>query len=547
MKSKEIVRLFVAWLLLAACVECVHGQTQDPLIVRMAANENALLASIGKHAPLVETYLQIVSKNGEAPIMDRYFLHRLDLGGTIRGTLYDQPENSNSRLSAVWKIASLSVRHAPLSFNPSGFVEMLSPDIRGFDPSKFRFQYLRSEFIGSVKTFVYDVVPMKSGYFRGRFWIEEHGHLVRFTGTFVGNCSESHPQYMHFDSWRYNVKPSVWLPAAVYVEEPVPGGVLHGQVRIWGYGLNARLHDPSSSVTVAVDNAVDRSDDSVDMDSLASLLAWKDLAVSNILDRLERAGILAPHSSFDSVLDQIVINLSVPNDLTFTEPVHCRVILTTPIEATTVGNTILISKGLIETLPNEESIASVVAFELAHLIRSSSVDTRYSFADRTMFPDRKVSRNLSFAHSENEDEKAATVAVDLVKKSMYGDKLGSIGLYYQQMSLGIGKLKELYRPETGDSLISPAGKPWVLAQFAEKSTQLEPRNLHQLAALPLGSNLVVDPWSGEVRLNNAPRMAPHAADEKRPFEVVPVYFRLQATSEVVLDAGGGETVIKAAR
>ena len=89
MKRKEIARLFVAWLLLAACVECVHGQTQDPLIVRMAANENALLASIGKHAPLVETYLQIVSKDGGAPIMDRYFLHRLDLGGTIHGTLYD--------------------------------------------------------------------------------------------------------------------------------------------------------------------------------------------------------------------------------------------------------------------------------------------------------------------------------------------------------------------------------------------------------------------------------------------------------------------------
>ena len=56
MKRKEIARLFVAWLLLVSCVECVHGQTQDPLIVRMAANENALLASIGKHAPLVETY-----------------------------------------------------------------------------------------------------------------------------------------------------------------------------------------------------------------------------------------------------------------------------------------------------------------------------------------------------------------------------------------------------------------------------------------------------------------------------------------------------------
>jgi hypothetical protein len=498
----------------------------------MAANENAMLARIGKRAPLVETYLQVVAKNGETPFTDRCYLHRIDIGSAIRETLYDQPERQRSMLSTAWKFASLSVRHAPISFNSSGFVEMLSPDIHGLDPDQFKFEFLHNEFIGNVKTAVYDVSPAKAGYFRGRFWIEEHGNLVRFTGAFAGSGSESHPRYLHFDSWRLNVKPGVWLPAAVYVEEPVPGGIVHGQIRIWGYGLDARLHDPTSSVTVSVDNAVDRSGDGTDTDPLASLEAWKDLAASNILDKLERAGILAPHSSFDSLLDQIVVNLSVPNNLAFAEPVHCRVMLTTPIEATTVGNTILISIGLIETLPNEESIASVVAFELAHIIQSNTVDTRYSFADRTMFPDRKVSRDLYLAHSDKEDEKAADAAVNLIKKSMYGDKLGSIGLYYQQMALGIGKLNGLYRPETGDSLISPIGKPWLLAMLAEKSPRLEPGNPRQLAALPLGSNLVVDPWTGEVRLSDAPRAIPQTASEKRPFEVVPVYFRLRVAPEV---------------
>jgi len=547
MRSKGIVQFFAAWMLLAACVECVHAQTQDPLIVRMTANENAMLARIGKHTPLVETYLQVTGKNSETPDRDWYYLHRIDLGSALRETLYDQPERSSSKLSTAWKIASLLVRHGPLLFNSAGFVEMLSPDIHGFDPDKFRFEFLHNEFIGNVKTAVYDVLPAKPGYFRGRFWIEEHGNLVRFTGVVASKISEPHPRYLHFDSWRLNVKPRVWLPAAVYVEEPVPGGILHGQMRIWGYGLDARLHDPSSSVTVSVDNAVDRSADGTDMDPLASLQAWKDFAASNILDKLERAGILAPHSSFDTVLDQIVVNLSVPNDLTFPEPVHCRVMLTTPIEATTVGSTILISKGLIETLPNEESIASVVAFELAHLIQSNTVDTRYSFADRTMFPDRKVSRDLYLAHSGKEDEKAAEVAVNLIEKSMYGDKLGGIGLYYQQMALGIGKLNGLYRPETGDSLISPAGKPWLLAQLAEKSPRLEPGNPRQLAALPLGSNLVVDPWTGEVRLSDAPRMMPQTASEKRPFEVVPVYFRLRAAPELALCIGGAETVAVAVR
>jgi hypothetical protein len=547
MRRKGIAQFFAAWILLAACVECVYAQTQDPLIVRMATNENAMLARIGKQAPLVETYLQVVGRNGESPITDRYYLHRIDLGSAIRETMYDQPERQRSKLSNAWKFVSMSVRRAPISFNSSGFVEMLSPDIHGFDPGKFKFEFLHNEFIGNVKTAVYDVRPAKPGYFRGRFWIEEHGNLVRFTGTFAGSGSESHPRYLHFDSWRLNVKPGGWLPAAVYVEEPVPGGIVHGQIRIWGYGLDARLHDPLSSVTVSVDNAVDRSDDGTDMDPLASLEAWKDLAASNILDKLEHAGILATHSSFDSVLDQIVVNLSVPNDLAFAESIHCRILLTTPIEATTVGNTILISKGLIETLPNEEAIASVVAFELAHLIQSNTVDTRYSFADRTMFPDRKVSRDLYLAHSGKEDEKAAEVAVTLLKKSMYGDKLGGIGLYYQQMALSTGRLNELYRPETGDSLISPGGKPWLLAWLAEKSLRLEPGNPHQLAALPLGSNLVVDPWTGEVRLNDAPRVVPQTTDEKRPFEVVPVYFRLRVVPEVAVGTGNAATVAVAAQ
>ena len=163
-----------------------------------------------------------------------------------------------------------------------------------------------------------------------------------------------------------------------------------------------------------------------------------------------------------------------------------------------------------------------------------------------MFPDRKVNRDLYLAHSDKEDEQAAKVAINLLKKSMYGVKLGGIGLYYQQMTLGIGKLNGLYRPETGDSLISPAGKPWLLTQLAEKSPRLEPGNPHQLAALPLGSNLVVDPWSGEVRLNDAPRVMPQTAGEKRPFEVVPVYFRLRVASEAALGTGGTDKVPVAA-
>jgi len=30
--------------------------------------------------------------------------------------------------------------------------------------------------------------------------------------------------YFHFDSWRQNLQPGVWLPVGVYVEEDLPEG-----------------------------------------------------------------------------------------------------------------------------------------------------------------------------------------------------------------------------------------------------------------------------------------------------------------------------------
>ncbi len=512
------------------------AQAVDPLIVKMAANEKQMLAKVSKYAPLVETYLQLVGKDGELPITDRYFLHRVSLGKTLNETAYEAPGKHVSRFSEIadsLRFAPLLVHRAPLSFDTGGFIEMLSPDIRGFDPTNYKIDFFRNEFLGSLKTSVFDVTPAKkTGYFRGRLWIDADGHLVRFLGTFSDDRSHSHPRYVHFDSWRVNVKDRDWLPAAIYIEETLPEGTLHGQVRVWGYGLQDYLHGRSSNVTVTVDNAVDHSENGSDVDPVSAMQSWKDLATDNILDKMERAGILAPRGSFDKILDQIVVNLSVPNDLSFSEPVHCRILLTTPIEATTVGNTILLSKGLIETLPSEEAIASVIAFELAHLVKSTAVDTRFSFADRMMFADREVSKQLALGHPAQENERAAVVAVALLNKSMYADKLDNISLYYQQMLTDVGRLRDLYRPGIGDSLVSPAGKPWVLAALAGKGPHLEPANPQQLAALPLGSNLVVDPWSGEVRLSDAPRVLPRSVDEKRPFSVVPVYVRLKGVTTV---------------
>ncbi len=74
-----------------------------------------------------------------------------------------------------------------------------------------------------MRTWVFDVHPKVAGMgrFYGRVWIEDQdGNVVRFNGTYTNPASEDDSRYyFHFDSWRMNVQPGIWLPVAIYVEE----------------------------------------------------------------------------------------------------------------------------------------------------------------------------------------------------------------------------------------------------------------------------------------------------------------------------------------
>ena len=69
-----------------------------------------------------------------------------------------------------------------------------------------------------------------------------------------------------------NIQPGIWLPAAVYVEESQrtenPKSVgLKAQTHFWGYSLKLPTRD-SENVSVKVDDALDRSNDSQDVGPL---------------------------------------------------------------------------------------------------------------------------------------------------------------------------------------------------------------------------------------------------------------------------------------
>jgi hypothetical protein len=334
-----------------------------------------------------------------------------------------------------------------------------------------------------------------------------------------------------------NVQPGVWLPVAVYVEETQRSESdttvgLKAQTHFWGYSLKLPTRN-SENVSVKVDDAVDKSDDSADVSPLQASRMWITQAENNVIDRLVEAGLVAPldQGGYENkVLDQIVINLVVPNNLAFTDQLHTRILLSDTIETTTVGNTILVSKGLVDSLPNEEAIASVVAMELAHVAMGHHIDTRYAFNDRLLFPDETTFQRIAMNHSDVDNATAAKKAMEYLQNSMYKDRLANAGLYYEQLVDRARVLKSLNTPTLGDSLLKADGTPWM-SDLAHMAPKLNWDDLAQTPALPLGSWLKTDPWDDKVHMLNSKRYAPMNARDKMPFEVTPIFYKLQRYEE----------------
>jgi len=550
-------KLFLALLMIALSVSCAFAKKQPKyeqarqltpeqaaLVNKSVAQEKVLIKDIKMRTPLVETYIQDTrpdEKLYEVPVNDQFILSRVDFGKAFFDKGY-VPRSTSKKgffkgsLGAITGLSTL-LGLQKFTYSDIGFMQMMFIDPTGFDQQHYVFSFVRKEFLGSVRTWVFDVHPRVNGMgrFYGRIWIEDvGGNVVRFNGTYTGsNVEDSSKYYFHFDSWRMNVQPGIWLPVAVYVEESQrtessKSVGLKAQTHFWGYSLKLPTRD-SENVSVKVDDAVDRSNDSQDVGPLQASRMWITQAENNVIDRLVEAGLVAPLEPGgyeDKVLGQIVINLIVPNNLAFTDQIHVRVLLTDTVEATTVGNTILLSKGLLDSLPSEEAIASVISMELAHIAMGHHIDTRYAFNDRLLFPDESTFQRINMYHSDHDNTDASKKAMEYLEASMYKDRLANAGLYFAQLVDRSKVLKALNTPTLGDSLLKPDGTPWM-ADLGKMAPKINWDDLTQTAALPLGSWLKVDPWDDSVHMLDAKRYAPMNSRDKMPFEVTPIFYKLQ--------------------
>ena len=146
-----------------------------------------------------------------------------------------------------------------------GFMQMVY--IPGFDQQNYDLKFIHQEFLGEIRTLVFDVSPkpkVKGPHFLGRIWVEDQDYtIVRFNGTYLPQRRLNF--YFHFDAWRTNMRPGIWLPAFVYTEESDAKYALfrklamRGQTRLWGYNLKLPT-DTDEFTAVQVDSASNVSD-----------------------------------------------------------------------------------------------------------------------------------------------------------------------------------------------------------------------------------------------------------------------------------------------
>jgi hypothetical protein len=540
------MRLLISLLVLAVPLAAEDPVSAvDRLLDRIIQRESALIATLQSHTPVVETYIQEMPETAgddAHPVKDHYFLGQMTIGSSIEYTPLIERTDAALKNSLSWLPFRPTVKSQPMAFMPRGFAQMAFPVLHDFNRETYSFEFVRREFLGEVRCLVFDVAPLKNepGRFVGRIWVEDVGNaIIRSNGTYSpGTPSRRAPvvRYFEFDSWRVNIAAdsdrqdhalsNQWVPSLIYVEEQ--GSWVGGrpavprfkaQTRIWGYAaaLAVDKRDELTQILIEPGSAIQDHTASKDLSPLESQRFWERQAEDNVVARLEKSGLLAPPGPVDDLLTTVVNNLIVSANLNV--EAHCRVLLTTPLETFSIGHTIVISRGLIDVLPDEASLALVLADELSHIALGHRTPTQFAFRNQTMLTDAEVLQRLHFERSPAELEAAGKKTIEIMRASPY-QKTANAGLFLKALGSRRGMLPRLLAANLGNQLANPAALA-RLAEFTASAPELKEDELEQVAALPLGSRIKLDPWRDQITMVKTRPLELLSPREKMPFEITP--------------------------
>ena len=504
-----------------------QATTLSQVLDKIVTQEQVEMQSLRQYSPLVETYIQILHPDkhlGSVPDGDKYFLGRAELAKGVE--LEPLTRGSGTKHN---KIFGGLGSFFSMEFLPQGFLQMIYLDMYGFDRQHYNFEYVRREFLGEVRCLVFDVDPVRKndkGRFVGRIWVEDQDyHIVRFNGAYGGSSLISN--YFNFDSWRTNAGKNQWLPAFIYsqqgdAQDPQTKRLgfkpFRAQTRLWGYDLGHAREEQELNKILVEAPVNDEAEAANDYSPVQAERSWGRQAENNVVDSMERLGLMAVYGDVDRVLETVVNNLEVTNGLDIQPEVRCRVLMISTLESFTIGHTIVLSRGLVDVLPDEASLATILAHELGHVVLGHRMDSQFAFFNRVRFDEKETFRHFGFARTPEEEQAANQKGMELLRNSPYKDQSGTARLFLQALKERSKAIPNLISPHLGNRVQAS----WtVLSAVFSAQTSDEKPAANVIAALPLGGRIKIEPWNDHLQMLKSRPVGTVAESEKMQFEVTP--------------------------
>src|SRR6202795_2918902 len=483
--------------------------TESQVVDRIVTREQEEMRLIRQFSPLVETYVQNFRENkhlGAVPDGDKYLLGRADFSrGVEVVSLNDTQSKNKNFLGSMGNFFAFGKQYVP-----AGFLQMVFIDSDGFNQGNYKFTYIRREFLGEVRCLVFDLTPLpKTGKARfiGRIWVEDQDYsIVRFNGSFGPASLTSY--YFSFDSWRVNAGKKQWLPAFIYSQQGdfqdartknMAFKPFKAQTRLWAYSPGGAGEEQELTKVLVETPLKDQAEKADDYSPLLAERSWARQAEDNVMESMERLGLMAPYGDVGKVLETVVNKLEVTNDLDIQPEVRCRVLMTSTLESFTIGHTIVLSRGLIDVLPDEASLAAILAHELGHVTLGHRMDTQFAFFSHMRFDDKETFHHFGFARNAEEEEAANIKGAELLKNSPYRDQSGSAQAFFQALQERAKEIPNLISPHLGDSV--PGTSTIAAAEVSLQPAKKPAANI--LPALPLGGRIIIQPWDDRLVLRKA--------------------------------------------
>jgi hypothetical protein len=461
---------------------------------RIFEAERDMMRQIWKYSPIVETYIQSLwpDTTAQMPLDDLYFL------GKVKFYRYLASEHDPQVLlfgNSKGSRQILNDNGQRWELYPDGFVSMLFVDLQDFDADNYRLTYLKPATLGTVSCLMFAVTPLKAstpGRFKGTIWVENTGlRIVRTEGTFqaprvrmrqrLNPFGASATFFLHFDCWREMLSPTLWVPAYVTIDDNVGWRAIggdgttdvhyRGRTFVWGYSHIGSFQN--------------------------QLLTFAD-AISDSgpeVTGLEKDGIVVPFGAVEASLNATIQQLSAASHLTLPK-VTCRILATTPAEMFHLDNTILVSRGFLEMVPDESVLAVFLAHELAHVAVETAVGKQLEYG-RSVFEygGTREFLGLGIGHSTEEEGRASVLTCSILNDSAYESAIRRASGFVEQLATMSRQIPNLTRSRFGLGLVEN-GRAVHELSLCGSSGQSVP----QLPPLQLRGRYLVGVSTGELRL-----------------------------------------------